>query len=55
MTSEHAPKVLIVDDLSANLDALEATLAASDCLLVRAPHAPPAPAGSACVFVPLQD
>jgi molybdopterin molybdotransferase len=30
-------------------------LAAADCLLVRAPHAPPAPAGSACVFVPLQD
>ena len=30
-------------------------LAAADCLLVRAPHAPPAAAGSACVFVPLQD
>jgi len=36
MTSEHAPKVLIVDDLSVNLDALEAILAASDCILVRA-------------------
>ena len=36
MTSEHVPKVLIVDDQSVNLDALEATLAASDCMLVRA-------------------
>jgi PAS domain S-box-containing protein len=36
MASEHVPKVLIVDDQSVNLDALEATLAASDCQLVRA-------------------
>ena len=36
MASEHVPKVLIVDDQSVNLDALEATLAASDCMLVRA-------------------
>jgi molybdopterin molybdotransferase len=30
-------------------------LAAADCLVVRAPHAPPAGAGSPCVFVKLQD
>jgi PAS domain S-box-containing protein len=36
MASEHVPKVLIVDDQSVNLDALEATLASSDCKLVRA-------------------
>jgi molybdopterin molybdotransferase len=30
-------------------------LAAADCLVVRAPHAPAAAAGSPCVFVKLQD
>ena len=30
-------------------------LAAADCLLVRAPHAGAAQAGSACVFLALQD
>ncbi len=30
-------------------------LAAADCLLVRAPFAPAAPAGSPCVFVRLDD
>jgi molybdopterin molybdotransferase len=30
-------------------------LAAADCLVVREPHAPPATAGSPCVFVKLQD
>src|SRR5579862_4856618 len=36
MASDHAPKVLIVDDQSVNLDVLEAMLAPSDCILVRA-------------------
>ena len=30
-------------------------LAAADCLLLRAPHAPAAPAGAPCVFVKLED
>ena len=31
-----------------------ATLARADCLIVRPPHAPPAPAGSEIEIVPLE-
>ena len=30
-------------------------LAAADCLVIRAPHAPAAKAGSPCAFVKLDD
>jgi PAS domain S-box-containing protein len=39
MDSNQTPKVLIVDDFPANLDALEVMLAPSDCVLVRASSA----------------
>src|SRR6266545_3168516 len=39
MTGHQVPKVLIVDDQPRNLDALEAMLAPSDCVVIRAESA----------------
>ena len=44
---------LVATPLPAQDSSLMATLAKADCLVIREPHAPPAPAGSPCVILKL--
>src|SRR4029077_4229598 len=46
-------EALIATPLPYQDSSLMATLAKADCLLIRPPHAPPAPAGSNCVILKL--
>ena len=52
-TLQDGPQGPVATPLSAQDSSLMATLARADCLVIRAPHAPAAPAGSPCVILKL--
>jgi molybdopterin molybdotransferase len=52
-TLQEGPEGLVATPLSAQDSSLMATLARADCLVIRAPHAPAAPAGSQVVILKL--
>jgi molybdopterin molybdotransferase len=52
-TLSAGPNGLVATPLPAQDSSLMAALAGADCLVIRAPHAPAAPAGSPCVILKL--
>jgi molybdopterin molybdotransferase len=52
-TLSPGPDGLVASPLPVQDSSLMAPLAKADCLLIRAPHAPAAPAGAACVILKL--
>ncbi len=52
-TLEEGPEGIVATPLSAQDSSLMANLARADCLVIRAPHAPAAPAGSEVVILKL--
>ena len=52
-TLKDGPEAAIVTPMPDQDSSLMAPLAKADCLLIRAPHAPFAPAGSPCVILKL--
>ena len=52
-TLSHGPEGPVATPLPAQDSSLMAPLAKADCLVIRPPHAPAAPAGSRCVILKL--